>query len=47
VSIDHFGASADGKVLYEQFGFTPDHVIAAAHAALQRAERIRGTATGN
>ncbi len=31
--IDHFGASAEGDVLFEQFGFTPDRVVAAAHAA--------------
>ena len=37
VSIDHFGASAEGDVLFEQFGFTPDRVVAAAHSALQHA----------
>ena len=37
VSIEHFGASADGDVLFEQFGFTPDRVVAAAHSALQHA----------
>jgi transketolase len=37
ISIDHFGASAEGAVLFEQFGFTPDRVIAAAHSAIQRA----------
>jgi transketolase len=37
VSIEHFGASADGAVLFEQFGFTTDHVLAAAHSALQHA----------
>jgi transketolase len=37
VSIEHFGASADGPIVMEQFGFTPDHVVAAAHASLQRA----------
>jgi len=47
VSIDHFGASAEGDVLFEQFGFTPDRVVAAAHAALERAGRVRGTTTGN
>jgi transketolase len=35
LSIEHFGASADGDVLFEQFGFTPDRVVAAAHSALQ------------
>ncbi len=47
VSIDRFGASAEGSVLFEQFGFTTDHVVAAAHSALERAGRIRGPATGN
>ncbi len=47
VAIDHFGASAEGSVLFEQFGFTPDRVVAAARAALERAGRIRGTTTGN
>jgi transketolase len=37
VSIEHFGASAEGDVLFEQFGFTPDRVVAAAHSALQHA----------
>ena len=47
ISIEHFGASADGAVLLEQFGFTPDRVVAAAHAALERAGAIRGATTGN
>ena len=47
ISIEHFGASADGGVLFEQFGFTPDRVVAAAHAALERAGEIRGATTGN
>ena len=33
----NFGASAEGDVLFEQFGFTPDRVVAAAHSALQHA----------
>jgi transketolase len=37
VSIEHFGASAEGDVVFEQFGFTPDRVVAAAHSALQHA----------
>ena len=37
ISIEHFGASADGPIVMEQFGFTPDNVVAAAHASLQRA----------
>jgi transketolase len=47
IAIDHFGASAEGNVLFEQFGFTPDNVVAAAHAAFDRAGLIRGTTTGN
>jgi transketolase len=47
IGIDHFGASADGNVLFEQFGFTPDRVVAAAHAALDKAGLIRGVTTGN
>ncbi|MCU1688809.1 MAG: tkt, partial [Jatrophihabitantaceae bacterium] len=47
IAIDHFGASAAAAVLFEQFGFTPDRIIAAAHAALERAGVITGTTTGN
>src|SRR5690606_3722148 len=47
VSIEHFGASAAYSVLFEQFGFTPDRIVAAAHAALERAGQITGSTTGN
>ena len=47
VAIDHFGASAEGDVLFEQFGFTPDRVVAAAHAAMERAGLIKGATTGS
>jgi transketolase len=47
IAINHFGASAEGSVLFDQFGFTPDRVVAAAHASLERAGRVRGTTTGN
>ncbi|HEX5495500.1 MAG TPA: transketolase [Mycobacteriales bacterium] len=46
VSLDHFGASAAYSVIFEQFGFTPDHVIAAAHASLHRSGQISGSTTG-
>ncbi len=36
VSLEHFGASADYRVLMEQFGFTPERVAAAARASLAR-----------
>lgn len=36
VGIDHFGASAPGDRLFEEFGFTPATVVAAAHRTLAR-----------
>ncbi|MDT4936606.1 MAG: transketolase [Pseudonocardiales bacterium] len=47
ISIEHFGASAEGSVVFEQFGFTPDRVVAAAHSTRERAGQIRGATTGN
>ena len=47
VSLEHFGASAAHAVLFEQFGFTPDRVVAAAHATLERVGVITGSTTGN
>ena len=46
IAINHFGASAAGSVLFEQFGFTPDRVVAAAHGVLDRLGKITGTTTG-
>lgn len=36
VGIDHFGASADGDFLLQEFGITTDHVVAAAKESLGR-----------
>ena len=36
LSLEHFGASAPYQILYEQFGITPDRVVAAAHASLSK-----------
>jgi transketolase len=47
VSIEHYGASAAYTTLFEQFGFTPDHVVAAAHASLERVGLVTGTTTGS
>ncbi|MGH3734414.1 MAG: transketolase [Micromonosporaceae bacterium] len=47
VSLEHFGASAPYPVLYEQYGLTPDRVVAAVHATRARLGRIKGTTTGN
>jgi transketolase len=33
VSIEHFGASADAKTLYREFGVTAEAVVAAANEA--------------
>jgi transketolase len=38
VSIEHFGASADYKTLFREFGFTAEAVVAAASRTLKRAE---------
>jgi transketolase len=34
VSIEHFGASADYKTLFREFGMTVQHVVAAAHETI-------------
>ena len=48
VSLEHFGASADYKTLFQQFGFTPERVVAAARASLIKAGAAgRGETTGN
>ncbi|MFI1828544.1 transketolase [Streptomyces sp. NPDC020412] len=39
VSLEHFGASADGKLLFREFGFTADAVAAAARESLDAARR--------
>lgn len=39
VSLEHFGASADGKVLFNEFGFTAEHVTAAARESIAAAAR--------
>ncbi|MGY0231643.1 transketolase [Longispora urticae] len=47
VSIEHFGASAPYQILFEQFGFTVDNVVAKARASLSRAGLVQGSTTGN
>ncbi|MGW1881951.1 transketolase [Streptomyces sp. NPDC001970] len=39
VSLEHFGASADGKVLFREFGFTPEAVAAAARESIAASAR--------
>jgi transketolase len=35
IGLDHFGASAPAKVLYEKFGFTPEAIAAKAKEVLE------------
>ncbi|MDQ0717516.1 transketolase [Streptomyces luteogriseus] len=37
VSLEHFGASADAKILFAEYGFTPENVVAAARESLTAA----------
>ncbi len=39
VSLEHFGASADAKVLFREFGFTPEAIVAAARESIDAAAR--------
>ncbi|MER6133410.1 transketolase [Streptomyces sp. NPDC001815] len=39
VSLEHFGASADGKVLFQEFGFTAENVANAARESIAAAQR--------
>ncbi|MEU9600532.1 transketolase [Streptomyces sp. NPDC048109] len=39
VSLEHFGASADAKVLFEEYGFTAQNVASAARESLAAAQR--------
>jgi len=47
VSLEHFGASAPYGVLYEQFGITPERVVAAARSSLSKLGKTEGSTTGN
>ncbi|GAA4948356.1 transketolase [Nonomuraea thailandensis] len=47
VSLEHFGASAPYKTLYEQFGLTAERVAAAARASLAKLGQDKGETTGN
>jgi transketolase len=42
VSIEHFGASADYKTLFEKFGMTTEHAVAAAKDSLAAAGVTKG-----
>ncbi len=50
IGIDHFGASADGALLFEKFGFTPQAVVDAAKETIgttQANPDIQAAAGGN
>jgi transketolase len=40
ISINHYGASAAGSLLFKEFGFTPETVVAAAQESL---DAVTGT----
>ncbi|HET7762086.1 MAG TPA: transketolase C-terminal domain-containing protein, partial [Phycicoccus sp.] len=42
VSLEHFGASADGATLFREFGFTPEAVAKAARDSLKAARTTHG-----
>jgi transketolase len=46
VSLEHFGASADYKVLFEKFGLTAERVAEAARASLARVARVAQPGVG-
>ncbi len=45
VGIDHFGASADGDRLFQEFGITPQAVASAARRSIAATERSRPAVT--
>ena len=47
VSLEHFGASGPYGVLYEQFGFTAERVVAAARSSRSKLGKTSGSTTGN
>jgi transketolase len=47
ISVEHFGASAPYEIVYEQFGITPERVVAAAHSSLSKVGATYGSTTGN
>ena len=47
ISLEHFGASAPYQIIYEQFGITPERIVAAAHSSLSKVGATYGSPTGN
>ncbi|WP_215454251.1 transketolase [Streptomyces sp. ATCC 21386] len=46
VSLEHFGASADAKTLFAEYGFTAENVVAVARSVLDRTTRPGGDTAG-
>ncbi|WP_217185845.1 transketolase [Streptomyces sp. AC495_CC817] len=46
VSLEHFGASADAKTLFAEYGFTAENVVAVARSVLDRTARPGGDTAG-
>ena len=40
ITMESFGASAPGEVLFEKFGFTVENVVKVAHELLQESENL-------
>jgi transketolase len=47
ISLEHFGASAPYEIIYEEFGITPERIVAAAHSSLSKVGATQGSTTGN
>ena len=47
LGIDHYGASAPAAILFEQFGLTPDRVVAAVRSSISKVGATKGATTGN
>jgi transketolase len=47
LGLDHYGASAPAPILFEQFGFTPDRVVAAVRSSISKVGGTKGSTTGN
>jgi transketolase len=47
LGLDHYGASAPAGILFEQFGLTPDRVVAAVRSSISKVGLTKGSTTGN
>ncbi len=41
IGINHYGASAPGAVVYQEFGFTPEHIVQVAREVMKRLANFR------